>query len=250
MNLSPTELDRLTIFTAAEFARRNLRLGILLSHPEAVAYLTDEAMLLARQDVPFAEIRDRVSRMLTPEQLQEGVASMIPLVMIELPMAEGTKLLAVYDPVPPGRDEFRPGEVITPGEAREMFDDASLLELEVVNRGDRDVQVRSLTHFFEVNRALDFDREQAYGMRLAVPAGQGQRFEPGIPKRVLLTPIGGERVVLGQAGLVNGALDDSEVRERAFAAARERGYLAAASADSAADNAAAAAAAAESEETR
>ena len=225
MNLSPTELERLTIFTAAEFARRNLRLGIRLSHPEAVAYLTDEAMLLARQDVAFSDIRDRVTRMLEPAQLQEGVAGMIPLLMIELPMAEGTKLLAVYDPVPAGRDEFRPGEVITPGEAAEMFDDATLVAVEVVNTGDRDVQVRSLTHFFEVNRALVFDRTQAYGMRLAVPAGQGQRFEPSIPKRVLLTPIGGERVVLGQAGLVNGALDDPAVRDRAFEAARQRGYL-------------------------
>lgn len=225
MNLSPTELERLTIFTAAEFARRNLRLGIRLSHPEAVAYLTDEAMLLARQDVPFAEIRDRVSRMLAADQLQEGVASMIPLLMIELPMEEGTKLLAVYDPVAAGRDEFRPGEVFTPGEAAEMFDDSSLVEIEVVNTGDRDVQVRSLTHFFEVNRALVFDRSAAYGMRLAVPAGQGQRFEPGLPKLVLLTPIGGERIVLGQAGLVDGALDDPQVRARAFAIARERGYL-------------------------
>lgn len=225
MNLSPTELDRLTIFTAAEFARRNLRLGIALSHPEAVAYLTDEAMLLARQDVPFAEIRDRVSRMLDPGHLMPGVASMIPLLMIELPMAEGTKLLAVYDPVTPPVGDLRPGGVEARGEAVEMFDDADLVEVEVVNTGDRDVQVRSLTHFFEVNRALAFDREAAYGMRLAVPAGQGQRFEPGLPKRVALVPIGGDRIVMGQAGFVNGALDDPAVRARAFEAARAAGYL-------------------------
>ncbi len=225
MNLSPTELERLTIFTAAEFARRNLRHGVRLSHPEAVAYLTDEAMLLARQDVSFAEIRDRVSRMLDAEQIQPGVAAMIPLLMIELPMAEGTKLLAVYDPIPTPAGDLRPGGVETAGAAKDLFPGAPLTELEVVNEGDRDVQVRSLTHFFEVNRALRFDRASAYGMRLAVPAGQGVRFEPGVPKLVSLVAVGGDRVVLGQAGLVEGALDDPAVRERAFARAVERGYL-------------------------
>lgn len=225
MNLSPTELERLTIFTAAEFARRNLSRGILLSHPEAVAFLTDEAMLLARADLPFAQIRDRVTRMLTHEQVQPGVPLMIPLLMIELPLEEGTKLLAVYDPIAPGADGFKPGGIETAGEAREMFADASLLFLEVVNTGDRDIQVRSLTHFFEVNPALTFDREAAYGMRLAVSAGQGQRFEPGIPKTVPLVPIDGDRIVLGQAGLVEGPLDDPVVRERALRRASERGYL-------------------------
>jgi urease subunit gamma/beta len=225
MNLSPTELERLTIFTAAEFARRNLRLGIRLSQPEAVAFLTDEAMLMARQDRAFADIRDEVSRMLTPEQVQPGVAAMVPLLMIELPMDEGTKLLAVYDPIPVPADELRPGGVTTYGEAQVLFDDATPVEVEVVNTGDRDVQVRSLTHFFEVNRALRFDRAAAYGMRLAVPAGQGVRFEPGLPRTVALVPIGGERIVLGQAGLVEGALDDPAIRERAFARAVERGYL-------------------------
>lgn len=225
MNLSPTERERLTIFTAAEFARRHLRLGIRLSHPEAVAFLTDEAMLLARQDRSFADIRDEVSRMLTPEQVQEGVPAMIPLLMIELPMAEGTKLLAVYDPIPTPLDDLRPGGVTTRGDAQELFVDAEAVELEVVNTGDRDVQVRSLTHFFEVNKALRFDRAASYGMRLAVPSGQGVRFEPGLPRTVALVPIGGEQVVRGQAGLVEGALDDPEIRERAFARAAERGYL-------------------------
>lgn len=218
-------MDRLTIFTAAEFARRNLSRGIRLSHPEAVAFLTDEAMLLARLDVPFAEIRDRVSRMLSPEQIMPGVASMIPLLMIELPMEEGTKLLAVYDPIAVPDDDMRPGEVLAESTTRELFAGQEIVEIEVVNEGDRDVQVRSLTHFFEVNPALRFDRELAYGMRLAVSSGSGMRFEPDVPKRIELVAISGDRIVLGQAGLVNGALDDPAIRAAAFAAARERGYI-------------------------
>jgi urease subunit gamma/beta len=225
VNLSPTELERLTIFTAAEFARRNLRLGIRLSHPEAVAYLTDEAMLLARADVPFPEVRDRVSRMLTSEDVLPGVASMIPLLMIELPMEEGTKLLAVYDPIVVPDGDLRPGEILVGAAQQEIFDGEDLVEIEVVNDGDRDVQVRSLTHFFEVNKALRFDRRASYGKRLAVPSGSGVRFEPGVPRRVNLVDIAGDRIVLGQGGLVNGALDDPDIRRRAMAEARRRGYL-------------------------
>jgi urease subunit gamma/beta len=226
VNLSPTELERLTIFTAAEFARRNLRLGIRLSHPEAVAFLTDEAMLLARSDIPFPEVRDRVSRMLTAEQILPGVASMIPLLMIELPMEEGTKLLTVYDPIAVPDGDPRPGELHVDLSEQVTYANEDVVELDVVNDGDRDVQVRSFTHFFEVNPALRFAREAAYGMRLDVPSGSGVRFEPGVVKRVGLVPIGGDRVVLGQAGLVNGALDDPDVRSRAFSAARARGYMA------------------------
>lgn len=68
MNLSPTEMDRLVVFTAAEIARRNRSLGVRLSHPEAVAFLTDEVMVAARRDLPYDEIRDMASRLLTTQQ--------------------------------------------------------------------------------------------------------------------------------------------------------------------------------------
>src|SRR5690606_32624631 len=97
------------------------------------------------------------------------------------------------------------------------------ITVEVVNQADRDVQVRSHTHFFEVNRALAFPRERTWGMKLQVDAGAGVRFEPGIPKQVRLVPIQGDRVVRGQAGLVEGDLDDPQVRARGMARARELG---------------------------
>lgn len=231
MNLTPTELDRLTIFTAAEFARRNLRLGIRLSHPEAVAYLTDEAMTMARQDVPYDEIRSRCCALLTEAQVLSGVAAMIPSVVIELPMLEGTKLLALFDPILPvdgldgDLDDVTPGEVIPAHQYVDVAGPEPTVEIEVVNTGDRDVQVRSHTHFFEVNRALAFDRQEAYGRRLAVPAGSGVRFEPGIPRRVALTPLSGTRDVHGFAGLTDGPLDATETRVRAMANAADRGYL-------------------------
>jgi urease subunit beta len=79
------------------------------------------------------------------------------------------------------------------------------LELTVANTGDRPIQVGSHFHFFEVNRALRFDRVQAYGMRLNVPAGTAVRFEPGDEKRVTLVELGGERRVFGLNNLSDGA---------------------------------------------
>ena len=78
--------------------------------------------------------------------------------------------------------------------------------LEVVNTGDRPVQVGSHYHFAEANPALRFDRDQAYGQRLAVPAGTAVRFEPGVNRMVDLVPLAGRRVVAGLRGDVAGEL--------------------------------------------
>ena len=86
----------------------------------------------------------------------------------------------------------------------------------VTNTGDRAIQVGSHFHFFEVNRALRFPRETAYGMRLDIPAGTAVRFEPGDSRAVDLVAIGGTREVTGLNGRVNGRLDDPVIRARAL----------------------------------
>ncbi|WP_054027290.1 urease subunit beta [Bacillus sp. FJAT-28004] len=88
----------------------------------------------------------------------------------------------------------------------------------VVNTGDRPVQVGSHFHFFEVNRALKFDRETAFGMRLHIAAGTAVRFEPGEEKPITIVELGGSKLAYGLNGLsqgkaVNGVLPDA-VRER------------------------------------
>ena len=95
----------------------------------------------------------------------------------------------------------------------------------VANTGDRPVQVGSHAHFFEVNRALRFDRVAAYGMRLDVPAGTAKRFEPGQEHTVTLVEFAGTRRASGLNALVEGSLDDAGVRELALARAAERGYI-------------------------
>ena len=86
------------------------------------------------------------------------------------------------------------------------------VELTVANTADRPIQVGSHFHFFEVNRALRFDRAQAFGMRLNVPAGTAVRFEPGDEKRVTLVELGGARTVFGLNALTEGGSKDAALR--------------------------------------
>lgn len=81
------------------------------------------------------------------------------------------------------------------------------VRVQVANTGDRPIQVGSHFHFYEVNEALSFDREQAKGMRLDIPAGTAVRFEPGDEREVVLVPFVGSRQVYGFNGRVNGQLD-------------------------------------------
>ena len=99
-----------------------------------------------------------------------------------------------------------PGEVL-PGEGEvDLFVGKETITVEVVNTGDRPVQVGSHYHFAETNGALDFDRAAARGMRLDIPAGAAVRFEPGQTRDVRLVPYGGDRRVFGFNASVMGDL--------------------------------------------
>ncbi|MEH2318985.1 urease subunit beta [Nostoc sp.] len=99
-----------------------------------------------------------------------------------------------------------PGEIITPAGEIELNVGRSTIKLQVSNTGDRPIQVGSHYHFYEVNTALNFDREQARGMRLDIPAGTAVRFEPGDEKEVTLVALAGTRQVYGFNAKINGNL--------------------------------------------
>src|SRR6266481_2232119 len=109
-----------------------------------------------------------------------------------------------------------PGEYLHADQPIELNAGRRTHTLQINNTGDRPVQVGSHYHFFEVNRALVFDRESAYGMRLDLPAGTAVRFEPGEVKTVQLVELAGERQMFGGSGLVMGRLDDKGVRKHSL----------------------------------
>jgi urease subunit beta len=104
---------------------------------------------------------------------------------------------------------MKPGEIITcQGESFiSANENLETITIQVSNRGDRPIQVGSHMHFFEVNRALEFDREQTRGFRLNVPAGTAARFEPGDSREIELVALAGTREVYGLNNLTNGPID-------------------------------------------
>lgn len=117
-----------------------------------------------------------------------------------------------------------PGEYLIDGDDLELNAKRLVVTIQVNNSGDRPIQVGSHYHFFEVNKALVFDRVKAYGMRLDLPSGNSVRFEPGDTKEVRLVPYSGHREVYGFNGLVMGRLDDPYTREVSLKRCQDQGY--------------------------
>jgi urease subunit gamma/beta len=178
-------------------------------------------MLAARKNMAYDEVIDQAASLLSADQCEPGVPDMVRIVALDAPFPDGTKLVTLIDPIIAGENDIRPGEIIVGDEPVHLFPGAERLSLTVVNRGDRDIQVRSQSHFFETNPVLEFDRRASWGHKLAVASGAGARFEPGIPVEVKLVPIAGDRVAQGFSGVVNGPLDAGGALEAALAAQRE-----------------------------
>jgi urease subunit gamma/beta len=216
MRLLPREQERLLLFLAAELARKRRARGLRLNQAEAVALIADTVCEAARDGAGYAAAEAAGYAALGPADVAAGVAELVVRVEVEALLADGSRLFVLHDPVtaagPPARSE------------RDVEWLASGHELHVVNEGAVPVGVTSHFHFFEVNRALRFDRAAAWGMRLAIAPGAKVFFEPGAERAVRLLPFGGARVIRGHAGLADGPLDADGALEAALALARERGY--------------------------
>lgn len=228
MLLTPTEQERLTIFMAAELARRHRSIGNLLSEPEAIALICDEVMMAARQGKSVASLMEYGATILTSDEVLPGVATLIRLIQVEAMFPDGTKMVSIHDPIRPGRlttlNHRIAGEILAADGEIELNQGRTRIELMVVNHGVRPVQIGSHYHFFEVNKELEFDRERSYGMRLDVPSGVSTRFEPGQEKLVTLVEFGGTGEIFGFNGLTNGSIHNPEIKARALKAARSQGY--------------------------
>lgn len=227
MLLTPTELERLTIFTAAELARKRRARGLKLNHPEAVALITDEILEGARDGRSVADLMGFGSTVLTAADVLPGVPRMLPILQVECAFPDGTKLVTIHDPIRPepgsAADTVEPGALIpAPGEI-ELGAGRRRAKVTVTNTGDRPVQIGSHFHLFEVNRALEFDRAAAFGFRLDIPAGTAVRFEPGQSREVALVAFGGRQEISGLNGLTEGATTD-DARAAALARAKAAGF--------------------------
>ncbi|MFE5857883.1 urease subunit gamma [Streptomyces sp. NPDC056500] len=222
MRLTPTERDRLLLFSAAELARARRARGLRLNVPEATALIADTVCEAARDGRRLAEAVEAARAVLGPDDVLPGVSDVVTEVHVEAVFDDGSRLAVVSDPIGgTGLGDTAPGAVL-PGPATPEPEPA--LRLSVHNTAPVPVSVTSHFHFFEANPRLDFDRSAAYGMRLCVPAGSSVRFDPDARIEVGLLPIGGARVAIGFAGLVDGPLDAPGAKEEALRRAAACGY--------------------------
>src|SRR5215468_3441790 len=206
MRLSPREIDKLLLHQAGALAQKRLARGVRLNYPEAVALLATQLLELIRDGRSVAALMDLGRQLLGRRQVMSGVPELVAEVQVEGTFPDGTKLVTVHHPIAaengdlslalygsflpvpslasfrtlpdesePGACEIKEGEI-------ELNAGRDTISISVTNLGDRPVQVGSHYHFIETNAQLRFDRGQAYGKRLNIPAGTAVRFEPGETK--------------------------------------------------------------------
>jgi urease subunit gamma/beta len=216
MFLTNREQEKLMLYTASKLALERKSRGLKLNFPEATAILSSYIIEGARDGKSVAQLMVDATKVLKEDEVMEGVASMMHMVQVEATFDDGTKLVTVHNPIPYSKTSMIPGEYLVDEGEIELNANKEIITIEVENKGDRPVQIGSHYHFFEVNSALAFDRNQAYGKRLDIAAGTSVRFEPGSSKKINLIDFGGRRYVSGFNGLVEGFLDDVNVKEKAM----------------------------------
>ena len=214
MSLTPTERDHLLLFTQALLAAQRRDRGLRLNVPEATALIANAVCEWARDGLDLATARDRARTLLGPDDVLPEVLDILTEVRVEARFDDGTRLVVVEDPF----------QVATP--TLQVIDaPSSDASLDITNTADVAIGLTSHLHLAEANPRLRFDRAAAFGMRLAMPTGDTLWLEPGATVTAGLTPIRGERVVVGNTGVIDGALDDPNVQARALDRLRSCGYL-------------------------
>ncbi|MBU0924222.1 urease subunit beta [bacterium] len=216
MFLTNRESEKLMLYTASCLAHERKNRGLKLNFPEATAIISSYIIEGARDGKSVAQLMVDATKVLGEDDVMDGIASMMHMVQVEATFDDGTKLVTVHNPIPYKNGSDLPGAYLIDEGEIELNANKQIITIEVENKGDRPVQIGSHYHFFEVNKELDFDRTQAYGKRLDIPAGTSVRFEPGSSKEINLIDFSGKRYMSGFNGLVEGFLDDELTKENAM----------------------------------
>ncbi len=223
MRLTPREQEAMLIFVAADVARRRRARGLRLNYPEAVALISEAMIEAARDGLTVPQAAEAGAAVLTPDDVMDGIAELVTVVQVEATFPDGTKLVSSHNPIGAGAEAH--GDYLVDAGEIDLNSGRQVTSMLVANTGDRPIQVGSHAHFFEVNRALRFDREAAFGMRLDVPAGTAVRFEPGQEQTVDLVALAGAGLAHGMNALTEGDTNDPLIRSGALERARERGFI-------------------------
>ena len=261
VQLTPSERDRILLFSVAELARARRARGLRLNVPEATALIADTVCESARDGRRHEEALAAGRAVLGPDDVLPGVADILVDVKVEAIFDDGTRLVVVPDPIGGGHQgDTAPGAIVVQrssgavdGRVGVHEDDVQhssgamdsrvgvhedgvihrdghpavgdVVRLEVRNTASVPITVTSHFHFFEVNPRLLFDRASAYGRHLHIAAGSSTYFPPGGVAEVELVPVKGSRVIIGFAGFVDGPLDAEGAKDIALQRLRACGFL-------------------------
>ena len=217
MALTPGEADRLLLYTRGLLARERQTRGLLLNVPESTAIIANAVCEAARDDMDLASARETGRSVLGAADVLPGVVEIVTDVSVEARFDDGTRLVVVRDP-------FRTAHEASSSEV-ESTDIPSTAAIRIENCALTPIGLTSHIHLAEVNPRLRLDRGAAYGHRLAIPSGDTIWIAPGETIERGIQPIPGLRVVIGNTGVVDGSLDDPELRRRALDTLRACGYL-------------------------
>ncbi len=190
MYLTPSEEDRLRVFTVAELARRTLARGLRLNAPEAVALVCDAMHLAARGGASLEQVAEVGGRAVPADQLMDGIADIVDEIRLEVLLDEGSRVIVLHHPWGGGGPDG-PGAIRPAGDDVELAAGRERRRLTVRNQSRRPIRVSSHFPFWRSNHRLGFDRDAARGFRLDVPAGSSVRWAPGETKEVGLVRYGG-----------------------------------------------------------
>lgn len=214
MALTPGESDRLLLFTQSQLAWQRKARGLRLNVPEATAIIANAVCEFARDGLSLPDARDGAARVLTAHDVLPDVLTVLTEVRVEARFDDGTRLVIVRNPfgcaeqAPAAHEEVQAGVLIT-----------------IVNEGATPIGITSHIHLAEVNPRLRLDRAAAYGNRLAVDTGSVVWLNPNERISLPMRAIGGDRIMVGNTGVIDGPLADAAVRDRALAMLRDCGYL-------------------------
>lgn len=233
------------LHNAGFLAQKRYARGLKLNYPESIALISAQLLEFIREGESVAVLMDKGKKLLGVDDVMEGVADMVDEVQIEGTFPDGTKLVTVHNPIcnvnltngwalygsglTKQNNTITVDNIINPipafidvAEGDIVLNEGrKTITLEVINQGDRPIQVGSHYIFTETNASLLFDRMSSIGFRLDIPAGTAVRFEPGEKKTVHLVEIAGEKIVYGGNNLINGPVTEErrpeiEARIKAF----------------------------------
>ncbi len=216
MPLTPGESDRLLLHLQASLAQRRRERGLRLNVPEARALIADAVCEWARDGLSMVEARDRGRGLLSATDVLPDVPMVLDEVRVEARFDDGTRLVVVKDPFGLAGDLGSDDVEAPPTRTG---------EIDIANEARTDIGLTSHIHLAEINPRLRLDRSAAFGMRLAVPTGETVWIRAGETVRLPIMPITGARIMIGNSGAIDGALDDPGVRARALPILRSCGYL-------------------------